>query len=896
MVLENGVVSGCDADDPHYSIKAGRIWLLGDREWAVSNAVFSLGNVPVLWLPFFYYPGDELVFHPVIGYRSREGRFVQTTTYLLGAKPKKEEKTTLLAITDSGSDKPTKLNGLFLRRVAGPAPKDEGTIKVMADAYSALGAFAGVQGELPKLGLLGKTSFFGGLGLSRSVFSVGDGYSPYVAAGGWESVWNASSLFGADFPLRYGLEFSTGFSAGGLSLSLAVPVYSDPYFDRDFRNRSEDMDWFKLFSTEETEETSVSLRTQLQPKFDASFSISPKGLDPWLQSVSLTRYSSSMTFSSKEKPTPVDPIAAALQAVDPNRKFYYPYSFVPFDVALSLRGSLVPASSERAAGGSESVQEKTETAELSLRSPWEERGEARDDGGSTENERDTEAQVEGTDAGVTTREELGTYRVAKTFGSIPRTSNVWSGTANWSLSPSIRWEDRYRSSDILYPEDIDFSRQYSLLEYSIAAALDGSLSYGGGIFSSTLGLSFAKRGQERPYLYDDGDAASYRLADYRAASDSLTGSLSLSTKPFSSSWLWASSSLSWNVNTVLYKRFFKEMSGSDPVYDETIIGWDKSSISSHNVSMLISARPGNLAQSITLTAALPPMDESYKSALSLNAGFAALTADSGVYRAASAGVFSYYPLNASLKFGSSPGIVVANTFSYDLEDRIPVSDSLTASWGPFSSSLTAKQEESYTPVAGMGWQGNDDESFRPTEFTMALKPSFSSPEGNTALRWSFTPSLSLTQNLLQFSKSTLSFDFTASLKIGASFSLSATMQSRNASAWRYYPELFRSELATAGFVPGDFYVNPLEDIWNSISLWDSNALKRALIKLKALKFEAVQDLHDWTLTLGVEAKPTLADDGRSYYIDTSFSLLLAWKDFSDIKANIKGGTSKDLSY
>jgi hypothetical protein len=895
MVLENGVVSGCDAADPHYSIKAGRrIWLLGDREWAVSNAVFSLGNVPVLWLPFFYYPGDELVFHPVIGYRTREGRFVQTTTYLLGKKPKKEEKTTLLALTDSGPDKPTKLEGLFLRRVAGPAPKDEGTIKLMADAYSALGVFGAVQGDLPKLFFLGKTTFFGGLGLSRSLFSVTDGYSPYVAAGDWESVWNRSSLFGADFPLRYGLEFSTGFSAGGLSLSFAAPLYSDPYFDRDFRNRSEDMDWFKLFSTEEAESTSVSLRTQLQPKFDASFSFNPKALNPWLQSVSLTRFSSSMTFSSKDKPVPVNPVDAALQAVDPSRKFYYPYSLVPFDIAVSLRGSFIPPPSDNPASRTGRPQGGEGDTGPSLRSPWLDTDEKEGANGSPRSADTT--RTTGSEAEAARLEELGAYRVPKPFGSVPRTPNTWSWTANWSLSPTLRWEDRYRSSAIIYPEDIDFSRQYSLFEYGIAAALDGSLSYGGGMFGGTMGLSFSKRGQERPYLYNDADAASYLLADYRAASDNLTGAISLSTKPFTQSWLWASTSLSWNMNTVLYKRIFKEMSGSEPVYDETLLAWEKTSITSHNVSMLISARPGGLSQSLTLTAALPPVDESYKSALSLNVGFASLTADGGVYRSLSSGNFSFYPLTTSLRLGSSPGIVVTNAFIYNLEDGIPVSDSLSASWGPLSSTLTAKQEESYTPVAGMGWQGNGDKSFRPTEFTMSIRPSFASPEGGGALRWSFSPSCSLTQNLLQFSKSTLSFDFTASIKISTSFSLSATMQSRNASAWRYFPELFKDELEAAGFSPEDFYVNPLEDFWNSISIWDSSALKRGLIKLKALKFEAIQDLHDWTLTVGVEAKPKLADDGRSYFIDTSFSLLLAWKDFSDIKANIKGGTSKDLSY
>ena len=166
MVLKDGVISSCDADDPHYAVKAGRMWILGDKEWAVSDAVFSVGNIPILWLPFFYYPGQEIVFHPVLGYRSREGRFLQTTVYLIGAKPAKSSTTTLFTFNNAETEdsRPTELRGLFLQHVAGPAPKDEGTLKTMADVYSGLGAFTGIQGSFAKLGGLGKTEFFAGRG------------------------------------------------------------------------------------------------------------------------------------------------------------------------------------------------------------------------------------------------------------------------------------------------------------------------------------------------------------------------------------------------------------------------------------------------------------------------------------------------------------------------------------------------------------------------------------------------------------------------------------------------------------------------------------------------------------------------------------------------------------
>ena len=85
-VLEQAVVTGCDEVPPHYHIRAKKVWLFENGDWALSGATLYLGIVPVLWLPFFYYPSDEIIFHPVIGYRSREGAFVQTTSYLIGEK------------------------------------------------------------------------------------------------------------------------------------------------------------------------------------------------------------------------------------------------------------------------------------------------------------------------------------------------------------------------------------------------------------------------------------------------------------------------------------------------------------------------------------------------------------------------------------------------------------------------------------------------------------------------------------------------------------------------------------------------------------------------------------------------------------------------------------------
>ena len=73
IAFKNGVLTFCDDEDPHWNIKASRIWLLPGGEFAFLNALLYVGPVPVFYLPAFYYPKDELIFNPVFGYEKRNG-------------------------------------------------------------------------------------------------------------------------------------------------------------------------------------------------------------------------------------------------------------------------------------------------------------------------------------------------------------------------------------------------------------------------------------------------------------------------------------------------------------------------------------------------------------------------------------------------------------------------------------------------------------------------------------------------------------------------------------------------------------------------------------------------------------------------------------------------------
>jgi lipopolysaccharide assembly outer membrane protein LptD (OstA) len=887
LILDKGVISSCDADDPHYAIRAGKVWLLGDKEIAIADALFSVGNVPVLWLPFLYYPGDELVFHPVFGSRTREGRFVQTTTYLIGQKPKSTETSSIMKLVDSGdgASGKTELKGLFLRRVSGEAPKDEGTLKVMLDAYTGLGAFAGLAGSFPKAGPLTKLDFSLGLGLSRSLFSLSDGYSPYVSAGDWESVWNRSDFLGLDLPLRFGIGLSGSFKEGPISGSFALPLLSDPYFYQDFNNRSENMDWFSFLKSSNDATTTISTTTSLAQSLSFSTSLSPKFLAPWISSIDVTKVGASMSWLSMTLPLSSYSGVSTLYYVDPSRQFFYPSLLRPIDLALSLKGKFLDTASG-AGQGTGGANQAPAAAALDLRNPWSDEPTAQAGEDSAQAEPGAAESAAPSVAGEASG--AGDFRLPQRAPSLAAatTASPWSASIDWNLTPTAYLEDSYRTKELTEPSDVDFSLLYSLFSYKVAAGVDAKANLAPAATTATLSFAYSDQDQYRPYLYDQSPyvdkAAALLLADYQYKAQKLTGSFSVSSKPFSSSWLWSATSLSYNLASTLYSYKYSSLdSDSQPIYKEDYFGWNDTSITTHSAGLTLAVRPWNLSQSLGLTMSLPPLAESYSAKLALDGGPVDLGLSSRMYRASSDENFSFDPMTATLSFASDPWPSFTDTFIYDIEDDNPVSNISTLAWGPLSASLTAKRAIAYKLLVDSGlptgWEAEGSEAFQPTTFSLSLKEDLKSKPESRAT-WSVSANAALSQSLLRFSESSITFGLTTSLKVSKFVDLSFSLSSQNSSAWRYYPELFNTSADLSRWKR-----NLLTDIWDSLSVWDTSALEDGLFKLKSLSFKMSHDLHDWDLSVDLTMTPELKSELKKYVIEPTLTILLAWRDISEIK-------------
>ena len=345
VVLEEAAVtSSDDPDNPNYRIEAERLWILAPEEWAVRNAFLHVGEVPVLYLPYFLRPGGRLLFHPAIGQRRREGTYLQTTTYLLGRRAPDGESLSFVQRSSREALYADQRRGLFLlpvRAGTGPAEADPDVVALMVDLYTRLGAFAGVKGRF------GGVSLFGGVAASRALVSdprPGVGYTPYLRGADGELVshWDTATILGARVPLRYGLETEVTLRGTLGSVQGSFELFSDPGFTTDFLSRAHDLPTGGLLGLPQGPLIPPPPRDRLEWRLGGDLSLHPLLATPALRTLTFPTLSASWLWGSRTEPPSAGVPSALdrLQAASPTRRFYYPETLTLPAVAAVASGSL----------------------------------------------------------------------------------------------------------------------------------------------------------------------------------------------------------------------------------------------------------------------------------------------------------------------------------------------------------------------------------------------------------------------------------------------------------------------------------------------------------------------------------------------------------------------------
>jgi hypothetical protein len=903
-VLTKAKVTNAKTEEPYWSLNASKMWLLSGSDWAVANAVLKVGEIPVLYLPFFYLPSEEIIFHPVIGTRSREGNLFQTTTYLFG-EPKAATSTSESSFTSmfgNSANMEKERKGLFLRSTGKKrtTPAEQTRLSLLFDAYSNLGAYLGTEFSMPRKGILGSLTVSAGLGYTRNIYHSGTSYSPFQNG---KDEWNTENwFFFTELPFRYRFKTAGTLSGRYGSLNWTLPFYSDPYTDSDFMNRSETLDWAKIIKGNAVQEEDTTTNTSSISSYSWSLSSSvnpklPTFVSPYLSTLSLSSLSSNLSFNRKA--------LAGANSASPNREFFYPEKWTMFSISTSIAGTpLTLGGTSEAAVAADEAEEKDYLEGIGTpRSPW----------GEVEETLETELPPSDT---------LVPPVLTQKF-TLPVMGNH-RFTMDYRWTPTAASELQFDKSMWATPQDVDWSDQTSTLS---TVHGDGSVGFAfsqsQGFYSASTRFSETSAWQDYMYMNEDAtefdtsaerDAARFRA--YQQTRFSSTYESALTVKPFSLSPTWGNTSLQYSLRGLLYKDEYDNKSTAAAPARKITWGdyWDDTNTTSQ-LSANLNASVMDKTQTITLTSELPPKDASLSANASFNVWLFSATFRGKVYdpfglqdsrkvdtltskeRAFDpvhiTGTFSF-PAPANTFWGGEKGVTYsAQQYAvYDPELDEWTNLTSTVGLGNFKTVFTMTRSKGYTLATGTGWvQSTNEEKLNPNSLTASYNRAFSSDKlWKNRLSFSVNASSNLTLDLQRYTYSKFTFTLRFTVNIADFLELSFSTNSENNAIYRYLQDIpmFDTGVEIAG------EKNVLIDLFDSFNFGDEEKRKSSGFKLKSFSLSAVHHLGDWDATLSIAMTPYLDNKSRPpvYKFNNQISFLVQWKPITEIKTEMTYDESK----
>jgi lipopolysaccharide assembly outer membrane protein LptD (OstA) len=278
LTVKNGIIS-TPGPNPYISIHAGKISLLPGGDWFAVNAVARFGRIPILYLPFFYYPGVSFFFNPSFGISQNRGYFVNTTTAVFGNLPAASVEKTSFSLfltqeNDQSADIPGISGSLFSMNNMYPE------IRQWADAtrsYMAV-TFDVFEKKGISLGIAGDFNDFWGLDsftISGAVILDPINQNPLVR-------FYSIPQIQAD--------------ADAWKFTLSMPLYSDSKVMEDFASRKTFFELKDITGTAVFPD-SFSTLTDFNWKLSGSFRPDVSNLNPYIKSIQVSSFSSDLYWS-----------------------------------------------------------------------------------------------------------------------------------------------------------------------------------------------------------------------------------------------------------------------------------------------------------------------------------------------------------------------------------------------------------------------------------------------------------------------------------------------------------------------------------------------------------------------------------------------------------------------
>ncbi len=964
IAFKNSSLTFCDDPDPHWHIDASRTWLLPGGEFAFFNALLYVGPVPVLYFPAFYYPKDELVFNPVFGSRMREGKYVQTTTYLFGRKPLNSSSSSGKSSSGENEDssteeslkavynfmKPTELKeqelqGLMLHNLDESYKGDTSNyVKLLADWYTNLGGMLGIDGRLRPSSYITNLEFNTLFGFSTTVFQSGTKYTFLSNSG--NRYLDKSNFMGLKLPFRYGANLKFTLSKP-FNLSLSLPVYSDPYFYNDFKNREESMEWISYLldlsndSADSKSPVGSASINQLNWTLSASYSIPlPDLVKPYLNSISFNLNSSININSLNKSQEALKADSRYLKDNEwmektPERSFYYPSQVTPAKASLALNGTLFQWP----------LKQKTVTARKTnfefplakpdeLKSPKEIEEELKEkkkqeaEQNALEEDDSKQKEEEGEENSLEKKSELEALTSAlvqldtASFSAV--TISGLDYKLDYKINPSYDTQIAYSASDssgktyLKTPEDFDWTKiRSSMYTIKIPLSINSSLGYGGSFFSMKNSLSYDPVWQKHPNMdgYSTKDQKNLLKADYSLTGQSLTNTNSISFKPFAYLPNFAETGITWNNTMKLYRKKFSG-DADNPKWDVKLLDFDDTeSITANSLSLILgmNERNSTFKQTLTLSSTLKPLTARYTGSLNLVFPYVSFTMSTGLYeKSKDDKTLQYSPLSQSMSlslFNSS--LKISESFSYvyndntDKKEKHAESLRLSLSYKQlslsFSSSYTIKYDL-FTDTANedgkKGYVARKEKEFTPYSASLSYSlPSKTWYEWYNRISWAPGLTANINYDFIKPTNSYFQISPSLNFNINNFFKLTFSATSRNSSVYWYFQN-------TGKYTGNDFYGNNFAsrlaaDLLQSTGIygingwgWENNAFRKnretSGFKLKSLNLTLTHQLHDWdfNMTWKFEPKVVKKNGVDKYVYDPYISIGIVWNPMQSIKTNL----------
>ena len=899
--FKNGVLStNTDPDDdPLWSIRASRIWMLPGNELAFVNGYFSIGVVPLFYLPFFYYPADEMIFHPVFGFRNREGYFVQTTTYLFGRKPldtDSKKSGSFSNFMKSDRLKKQERIGLFLKNLDEEAiDNNPAYIKLIADAYSQLGGLIGIDGKtVPKNTPIKQLDFSLFLGISRTLFppkkttGIDISHSMYDEKG--KRHYNKSVLNGIYVPFRYRAHINFGISQAPFDFSLNMPFVSDPYFKKDFFDRSEDMNWFNYLLNKDKLAKGNDIGTEGSYSWKLNGSIRPsfKTLNPWISTLNIDNASLMVDFDRKTN--------RKIQGIErqyvPEREFFYPKLFKP-EGKVSIAGTILSN-----AIFAEKKAEKTPDIE-GIPNPFAKDDKQKQDDTTQEAEKEEEAKGNNSSISTDNTEENDAKEEKPVFidSFMPTFKPLYGKEFDHSIAYSLSYsgdltalqETTFTTAQWRSPEDIkwkDYESRYYQLKGN--AGLKGTVSYSQNLISLSSSLTVSGNYQRHPWLREQKRKPILELNDFKANVYTLKNENSVTVSPFVYTDLFKPTSFTWSITEILAKNTFTG-TYADPKWKTEKVKWHKDFITAHTGSAVFGiVLAEKYTQKLTFSFNLPPLLKAYSSTLNFSFPYGTLAASAKLFEKEKAKKKWFWdPFKLEVNWTLPYDIKATQTYIYNIEDKKNERLHITAGWKHLSAFYTHSREIPQKLIPGSGWESNGTEKkFIP----FAAGFSFSNTSNPlTIYSWKNRIKIQLELastlqfNLVRITDSYFTFAPKIIFNIHEFWDFSFGSSSRNDAIARYFQKVLNLPIA----IPGNS--NVFTDLLQSFYFWDRSKREASGFKLQSLDIGFTHYLKDWTLKFNWEIKPQLKNEGaRKYYaFSPTITFAVEWNPIGDVKVEAK---------